>query len=107
MTDFDFSDWLKEHGHGDTNKVLTTKLKELLVACESVKGKGTINLTIEVGADRGMAEVSTKIKVTTPMPSLHSGSYFVTVDGELRTEDPKQTELPLKSLNTLSFKDRS
>jgi hypothetical protein len=106
-TDDDFADWIKEHGHGDTNRQLTKVLREVILACDETNGKGTITLTMDLTSAKGMAEVSTKISVKTPMPPLLSGSYFVGELGSLHTENPRQEKLPLRTMAPLPFNDRN
>jgi hypothetical protein len=75
-------------------------------ACQSNGGKGTIALTIKVGAIDGLAELKATVKVTKPMPALPGGSYFVTEQGALVTEDPRQMTLPRKVLDIAPMRNR-
>lgn len=92
---FDFADWLQEFGHGATNKQATDRLRELVAACQETGQKGSLQLTIKVGTAGGLAELKASIKTTVPQSALPGGSYYVTKDGGLVTEDPRQAELPL------------
>ncbi len=105
--DFDFALWLQEFGHGATNKQLGNVTREVLQACRDNGGKGTITLTLKVGAADGLAELHASVKVSKPMPALPGGSYFVTSEGALVTEDPRQAKLPIAHLPPRIIKDHS
>lgn len=109
ITDDDFADMIKEHGHGDTNRQLTKVLREVIIACEETNAEGTITLTLKVSADKskGMASIEPKVSVKTPMHPLLSGSYFVGERGSLHTENPRQEKLPLRTIQPLPFNDRN
>lgn len=112
--DFDFPTWLREFGHGRTAKVLGRRLAEIVLAAEVTGKKGKIVLTIDVASQGGIAEVRASIKATKPEPALLGGAYYVTADGRLVTEDPRQMSLPGKiidaparPLKTIPFVDNT
>ncbi len=94
----DFSDIIRDLGHGATNKQASRLLAELVNACEATGGKGKLTLTISVGAGGGLAEIAASAKATVPQPKLPGGTYYSTKTGALVTEDPRQGKLPLKSI---------
>jgi hypothetical protein len=93
--DFDFALWLQEFGHGAANKQAGDQLRQLVNACRETGKAGSLQLTIKVGAADQLAELKASIKTTCPQPSLPGGSYFVTSEGALVTEDPRQQKLPM------------
>ena len=105
--DFDFGEWLKELSHGSANKQLGRALREVIAACRESGGKGSIVLTIKVAAGDGLADVAAEVKTTRPRPKLPGASYFLTDENTLVSEDPRQANLPLKTLPFNPIKDRS
>lgn len=97
-SEFNFSAWLEELGHGATNARAGKLLREIVGACETTGKTGKLVLTLTVGAVGGLAEVRPTLKITKPDPALPGGSYFATEHGDLVTEDPRQGKLPLKAI---------
>ncbi len=93
-----FSDLLAEIGHGATNRIATDRLKEIITACKITGKKGAITIRIDVGVSGGLAEMRASVKTTKPESALPGSTYFATDDGDLAHEDPRQTILPLKSI---------
>jgi hypothetical protein len=94
----DFSDVVRDLGHGATNSQASKLLAELVNNCEATGGKGTFVLTLKVGANAGLAEVAASIKTTSPQPKLPPGTYYKTDGGRFVTEDPRQTKFSAKVL---------
>lgn len=94
-TEFDFADFLKEFGHGATNRVASQRLREVVQACATTGRKGAITIKLDIGAAGGVAELRAKISVTKPEPALPGGVYFATDAGSLVEEDPRQLKLPV------------
>jgi len=94
----DFADVLRDLGHGAANKQASRLIAELVKACTETGGKGTLTLTVKVGAADGLAELAVTAKATVPQPKLPGGSYFATKTGGLVTEDPRQGKLPLRAI---------
>lgn len=92
--DFDFALWLQEFGHGAANRQASEQLCQLIKACRETGKAGSLQITIKAGAADQLAELKASIKTTMPQPSLPGGSYYVTADGALVTEDPRQLNLP-------------
>lgn len=101
--DFNFADFLAEFGHGSTNRQASEKLKEIVQACRETGCKGSLTIKISVGTSGGggntLAELRAKITVTKPEASLPGSTYYVTDDGALVDEDPRQMKLPGKVLD--------
>lgn len=93
--ELDLADLIRDLGHGSTNKLGSSKLSELLNACRlhGKKGRIKIDIAIAAGAD-GIAEIRASISTTKPEPTLPGGAYYVTHEGGLVTEDPRQLKLP-------------
>lgn len=94
--ELDLADLIRDLGHGATNRLGSGKLADLITACRMTGKKGvmTIHIAVAAGQD-GSAEVRAAIKTTRPEPALPGSSYFVTNDGQLVVEDPRQASLPL------------
>jgi hypothetical protein len=100
----DFSDVIRDLGHGATNSQASKLLAELVNACEETGGKGKITLTISVAANGGLAEIAATAKAMVPQPKLPGGTYFKTKTGGLVTEDPRQTSFGAKVLSMSPIK---
>ncbi len=94
--EFDLADLIRDIGHGATNRKGSTLLADLLKACQMTgkKGRLVLDFAISAGQD-GIAEIRASLKTSKPEPPLPGGNYYVTKDGALVTEDPRQTALPL------------
>lgn len=72
VDDFDFSEFVKEFGHGETNRRAGEVLKKLILACQEARATGSLVLTFKVGALDGLAELKAKIDVKLPQRALDS-----------------------------------
>lgn len=97
--EFDFAEFIREFGHGATNKQAGVKLREVVMACALTGKKGSLTISIAIGAGGGLAELRASVKTTKPEPPLPGGSYFTTDAGALANEDPRQLTLPKKVLD--------
>lgn len=102
--DFDFADWLKEFGHGATNRQMTKLLRDTVAACKETGKKGAITLKLTIGAADNLAELAASITAKRPESSLPGGSYYVTEDGGLVEDDPRQQRFPTKILAPVPIK---
>lgn len=94
------ADLIRDIGHGATNKLGTKKLAELLNACRATGKKGALTIQIGVAAGQdGIAELAINIKTSKPESKLPGGNYYLTDEGSLVTEDPKQLKLSPKVLD--------
>lgn len=93
----DLADLIRDLGHGATNRLGTTRLREVLNACRTNPGKkGGIDLKIAMVANPdGIVELRASITTKKPEPALPGGAYFADQEGGLVTQDPRQTNLPL------------
>lgn len=93
----DLADLIRDLGHGATNRLATTRLREVLLACKQNPGtQGGIVLALAVKANPdGIVELKAKLTVKKPEPGLPGGAFFSTDEGDLVTQDPRQTNLPL------------
>jgi hypothetical protein len=98
----EFSDFLAEFGHGVTNRTAAQRLREVVQACRETGKKGSVTIKIDVAVSGGLAEIKATVKASRPEGTLPGGMYFATDDGELATEDPRQTKLPLKVIDAPS-----
>jgi hypothetical protein len=92
-----FTDFLADLGHGAINQQAGDRMRSLVKACVEHGGKGKLVLTVDVKST-GMVEIKASLKTTEPQPGGVSATFFATKTGELRTEDPRQTEMPAKIL---------
>jgi hypothetical protein len=98
-TDFEFSEFLKEFGHGVPNRILGERMREVIRACKQTGAKGSITIKIDMAAKSDLAEVKIGISSKRPEPGMPNGFFFTTEDGSLVEEDPRQMKLAPKVLN--------
>lgn len=73
------------------------KLAELVRAVADTGKPGTLTITVKVRkATAGALAITGDAKVKTPPQPVVESLMFPTVDGDLLTEDPRQTKLDLK-----------
>jgi hypothetical protein len=93
-----FHTFLEEFAHGAVNRRLTSRLSELVLACNQTGEKGSLTVKINVQAKGGMAQVSIGVKTSKPEGALPADMFFPDEEGRLHTENPRQRKLPLKSV---------
>ena len=59
------------------------------------KGKGTLKITINLTADRGLIEAIADVSVKEPALPRTRSAFYATGSGRLTREDPTQPNLPL------------
>lgn len=95
----DLADLIRDLGHGATNRQGSAKLAELLNACRTTGKKGSMDMKLAISAGQdGIAEIRASIKSTKPEAVLPGSAYYVTAEGGLVTEDPRQLKLPVTKL---------
>ena len=92
---------MMEMRNGQTAAIANDKFKEGLDAVRSTKRKGKLIITLEIEPSEidpetnevSRVKINPDIKLQRPEPNLGSGIYFVTRDGGLSRQDPKQFEM--------------
>lgn len=97
-TDFDFTEFLAEFGNGAINQQANERMRSLVRACITHKGKGKFTLTCDVKGGDGLVEIKASLKTTEPQPGSASATYYATDAGALVTENPRQTAMPARIL---------
>lgn len=86
-----FTDWLADYKEGAVDEELTSKLSELVQIISQRGKKGSITLTITVGANGDRAlELSEKVAVKLPPDSRASRIFYPDERGGLFRDDPYQ-----------------
>lgn len=90
-----FADVLTSLRRGKTHRELSDAMQELSLAVIETHRAGTITLTIKVSKSKasGMVEIDDTVKVKLPEPDRSSSMFFVTDDGNLSKDDPRQLSL--------------
>lgn len=98
-----FSNFIEEHDAGRLNDDLSTTMEELLNRLQkragisgTAKGEITLKLAFAVG-ENGRTEIEATTTVKQPGPPKSSDTKWVTSDGELVGNDPRQQKLNLKT----------
>lgn len=94
---------LQNQRAGDAMSELSEKLRELTkkVRATGRKGKLTFELTVAPLSKGGGSAVciTDKVKLATPEIEPDMGIFYVEDDGSLSRNDPRQRELPLRSID--------
>lgn len=63
------------------------------------KAKGELRLTLKLAADgAGIVQIDGEITVKAPKPARQRSVMWMTKEGSLATENPRQTKLPLREV---------
>jgi len=94
-----FADILRELGGGNTYDELTARLAEVVDAVTQTHKMGEISIKLKVkpNGDSGVI-VADEIKSKVPEPPRGDTVFFVTAGGSLVRQDPRQQDLPLRSV---------
>lgn len=95
------NEWVRRHENpaalfidtfdaGDLLEQLGTEFKNVCAKVGEYDGKGSITLTISVKPYNSMLEFAAEVKGKAPMPEKHRGLYYLTEDGGISRDDPKQ-----------------
>lgn len=83
----------------DAGDLLTALGEEFRSVCSKVgeyQAKGTLTLTVSVKPYNSMLEFAAEVKSKPPLPEKHRGLYYLTPDGGISRNDPKQKEFDFK-----------
>jgi hypothetical protein len=96
-----FTDTLNALRFGTLNDDLTNGLNELVEKCSSTGKVGELTLKIKLKPGKGgQIEVFDDIKLNAPKEERGSSIMFVSPEGNLQREDPRQMQLSgLKSVD--------
>lgn len=85
---------------GQLNQALGAELATVFrklhdMSVEDVKSthKGSVTLVLGLSAENGAVTISAEIKSTTPKQPRPRSFYWITENGELSTEHPRQTDM--------------
>jgi hypothetical protein len=106
MTDFEgkpFTDTLGEIEGGIFLRELTAQFYDVVRACMDTRKAGAIKLAIKVSpTGKGSVELDAKMDASVPEHDRPSTTFFVTPEGTLMRDDPRQPRLPLRQVETTS-----
>ena len=96
-----FTDTLNALRYGTLNDDLSTALNELVDKCSATGKVGELTLKIKLKPGKGgQIEVFDDIKVSAPKEERGSSIMFVSPEGNLQREDPRQLQIDgLRSVN--------
>lgn len=97
-----FARFVQEQRQGALHAELSDGLAELAEAVLVVEKKGTLTLKITVtpSKDGQTIIISDDVKLTVPQPARGAGIFFVDTKGNISRDNPRQTRLPLQSVDT-------
>lgn len=92
-----FTQMLAKISYGDAADQASDMLADLVKAVGEHEREGTLTLTITVkpkGKDSGQVEVTAKTATKLPVREIAPSMFFVTKDGGLVRENPRQKKFP-------------
>jgi hypothetical protein len=96
-----FAAILQEIGKGALHAQLSDNLNELVRAVAETEKPGSLTLTIKVEPTKGMDTLTVSGNCTVKRPTEQSASiFFADGAGNLTRNDPRQSELPLRGLDS-------
>lgn len=87
------SDLVADHSGGDFDEKCSSELRKVVEAVEAGHGTGKIVITIAFKKENRMVVSKPSVKATVPMGAVSAAMFFVTEDGDLSDEDPKQVSM--------------
>jgi hypothetical protein len=99
-----FTRWFEKLGDAQANHDMSVALHELggvlrAQSLERGEAKGEITLTLKFKVDAYQQVITSyAIKVKEPEPARPSSMFWLTKGGNLGTENPRQTTLPLREV---------
>lgn len=96
-----FADVLRELSSGATYEQLGSALNEIVAAVKTTRKTGelTLKLKVKINGEIGVS-IEDEIKAKVPEPSRGTTIFFADEYGNLMRRDPRQSELPLKAVDT-------
>lgn len=91
-----FTDVLKDIKRGAVSDEATVGLADLANAVRRARRKGTITIKLTLSPDKhdeDVVDVEASVVVSAPRRALPKATFFLSDDGSLRRDDPKQTTL--------------
>lgn len=92
-----FSQTLAQISHGDAAEQASELLADLVKAVGEHEREGTLTLVLTVkprGKDSGQVEVTAKTTTKRPVRDIAPSMFFVTEDGGLVRDNPRQKKFP-------------
>lgn len=101
-----FHDFLREHRGGVTHDELSDALQTLVAAVGEEGKGGTLTLTISIkpAGNSDALEVTDRIVIKPPKQTRSASLFFVSPEGNLIREDPKQTTMELRPIPATAHK---
>ena len=99
-----FGVFLTQIRDGEVNAEASRELRDLLLALaehasKQGKAKGKLTLAFNFSVDaRGVVAVGVETKVQTPKPERGAGIFWLTDDGNLSVQNPKQVRIPFRDV---------
>lgn len=96
VPDREFAWFLLNHARGRTHDELTRLLAQVVLAVQNTGKAGGLTLTVKITPAKnveGMVRVEDKVKATVPELDRPASMFFVSGEGELCLDDPRQTSM--------------
>jgi hypothetical protein len=103
-----FAAWLQEQRNGGLHAELSERLAELVSACLEHGKAGTLTLSVKVAPNKDGVTVTIFDDVKAKAPADRGAAIFYADDhGNVSRRDPRQPELPLKPIESMSPRERT
>ncbi|HEY2250933.1 MAG TPA: hypothetical protein VGH74_07715 [Planctomycetaceae bacterium] len=96
-----FSDLLRELRYGEALDELSAALNELVAHCVASNKPGELTLKLKLKPSKsGAIEITDAVTVAGPKPERGSSLFFATPENNLIRNNPRQTNLDLRQVDT-------
>ena len=96
-----FSDLLRELRYGEALDELSAALNELVAQCVASNKPGELRLTLKLKPSKsGAIEITDTLAVAPPKGERGSSLFFATPENNLVRNNPRQTNLDLRQVDT-------
>lgn len=100
-----FMDVLREHRRGLTHDDINDKMREVLAGVEEEGKSGSLTLkfTFSPRAKGEGIDVAVAINANPPKPEAATSIFYLTPNGDLQRQDPRQADMDLREVPPASI----
>jgi len=99
-----FNEIIAEYGNGRLLDKLSEELAEVTRACADTNLKGALTLKLSIEpSDDGTCSVQAEVTAKAPRRGVGQAIFYADGAGNLSRRDPRQSELPLRSVTEVEF----
>ena len=98
MAELSFDEMLRQLDGGSVTQDAAQGLREVVAACAKTGKAGSFTLTLKITSKNNVIEVAPNVDIKPPRAALNGAIFFADDKGGLHRSNPKQVDLPLRSV---------